>query len=100
MLNDYVVWGSSSLVINNGYSICTYYLFVIDYFNLSKDEVLSKVRVISEQFKLQELNISGIYPRNLVDIFKLYLFGCPIFLNTDGVCEYIKLSTKGISLIS
>lgn len=35
-----------------------------------------------------------IYPVNIVDLFKILLRDCPIFLNMDEISEFIKLSVE------
>lgn len=49
-----------------------------------------------ENIKLKHLygNSTAIYPRNVVYLYKVLLKGCPIFLNSHSMCNFVKLATE------
>jgi hypothetical protein len=95
-LYTYFVKESNSLVVRNGNSVGTDYLFVIDNLLFTKDSLESEIKRMSDNFKLEGLhrNSRAIYPRNIVDMFKLLLQGCPIFLNDDYIAKFLELAVK------
>jgi hypothetical protein len=95
-LYSYIVKESSSLVITNDKSVGVDYLFVMKYFFENKDQLTSEINKISDLFKHKSLynNTRGIYPRNIVDMCKMLLQGCPIFLNDEDVHQVVKLVSE------
>ena len=91
---SYILKESSSLVITNDKSVGVDYMFVMQYFFETKDELVSEINSISSQFKYKTMynNTRGIYPRNIVDLCKMLLQGCPIFLNQTDICNLISLA--------
>lgn len=104
---NYIFNESSSLIIHNSNNIGIDYLFLLDNsfdydqtikFNL--DKITEKLRLIQKYG-----NTRGIFPRNVMDLYKILLQGCPILTSMDGMCHFIKLSVKkryyeiGLSLL-
>jgi hypothetical protein len=96
LLYSYFIRESSSLVVRNGNSVGTDYLFVIENQRYSEEFLLQRIKDISECFKLKGVNRDSrsIYPRNIIDLFKILLKGCPIFLNKDNIAKFIELSAQ------
>jgi hypothetical protein len=95
-LYSYIVKESSSLVITNDKSVGVDYLFVMRYFFENRDQLTSEIKKVSDMFKHKSLynNTRGIYPRNIIDMCKMLLQGCPVFLNDRDICEVIKLISE------
>jgi hypothetical protein len=94
LIYKYITIESSSLVITNGNSIGTDFLFVMENFAFRKDEISPIVRDLAENFLLRSFNSKGIFPRNVIDMLKMLLHGCSIFLDKSEICEFIKLSSE------
>lgn len=92
-LYSYIVQESSSLVITNDKSVGVDYLFIMKYFFENRNELIDEISKITDKFKYKSLNSNsrGIYPRNIVDLSKMLLKGCPVFLNDEDICKIIKL---------
>jgi hypothetical protein len=84
-LYSYITRESSSLVITNDYSVGVDYLFVLENMFFKDDEITSELHHISTLFdhKCYSSNSRGVYPRNVIDLFKMLLKGCPIYLSKD-----------------
>ena len=95
-LYSYIERESSSLVVTNDNSVGVDYLFVLENLFYSEEEVIHKIKSLSDLFKHKSLygNSRGIFPRNIVDMFKMLLQGCPIFLRTELLCKFIKLVSE------
>lgn len=93
---NYIIKESNSLVIHNDNSIGVDYLFAIDDTFLSNNVVKFSLHKAVKGFILEHFhgNSRGIYPRNIVDLFKVLLQGCPIFMNNDSICRFIDLAVK------
>lgn len=92
-LYNYIKRESSSTVITNDKSIGSDYLFVMRYFFENKEEMVSEINAISNLFKHKYLygNSRGIYPKNIIDMCKVLLQGCPVFFSDEDICKFIKL---------
>lgn len=94
-LYHYFIQESSSLVINNGNSVGTDYLFVIENVLYDKESLDSFVKKVSENFNLHSLHGSrGIFPRNVVDMVKMLLKGCPMIMSNEAISKYVELSLQ------
>lgn len=79
-LFSYIVNESSSLVIGNSNSVGSDYLFIIDNSfdvdSLVKDRIEQAMGYFMRAYL--EGNSRGIFPRNVVDLYKFLLQGCPL----------------------
>jgi hypothetical protein len=97
-LYSYIVKESSSMLITNDRSLGLDYLFVMESFIFNSEEHKKiDIKRISELFKHKMLNNHnrGIYPRNFVDVFKIILQGCPVFIQDNSIHKFIEFTRKG-----
>jgi hypothetical protein len=92
-LYSYIKNESNSTVITNDRTVGVDYLFIMRYMFENKTEMVKEINLISDLFKHKTYysNSRGIYPRNIIDLCKVLLQGCPVFLDNNDICKFIKL---------
>jgi hypothetical protein len=95
-LYSYIIKESSSLIIFDDKSVGSDYIFTIENIGFDKDQIISEIKLLSEIFRLKSIHSDsrGIYPRNIMDLFKMLLQGCPILLKGDSLRKFIKDSVE------
>jgi len=93
-LYNYIKIESSSTVVTNDRTVGADYLFIMRYFFENLNEMVNEIKHISDLFdhKFKYSTSIGIYPRNLIDLCKGLLKGCPVFLNNEDISKFIKLA--------